>query len=160
MQPGLRVNVAKVIRILGKKAKPTFGDTLEEKARQLKGNTEREGAATVGSIVKQEIALVVNHMDRLRAVHKNLHRSLLQIECYVDTEIIQREPREPVYIDYRLAERDRLRNRLFKIEEERRKLAVTHQDKMQALHDRLLSLMQRHAQLTPQDGHREDRPQA
>ncbi len=34
MQPGLRVNVAKVIRILSKRAKPTFGETLEEKARQ------------------------------------------------------------------------------------------------------------------------------
>ena len=158
MQPGLRVNVAKVVRILSKKAKPTFGETLEEKARQLTGNTEREGETTVDSIVEQEIALVVNHIDRLRAVHKNLHRSLLQIECYVDTEIIQREPRDPVYVDYRLAERDRLRNRLFKIEEERRKLAVTHEDKIQTLRDRLLSLMQRHAQLTPHNGHRKDRP--
>ncbi len=157
-QPGLRVNVAKVMRILSKRAKPTFGETLEEKARQLTGNAEREGAVTVGSIVEQEIALVVNHIDRLRTVHKNLHRSLLQIECYVDTEIIQREPREPVYVDYRLAERDRLRNRLFKIEEERRKLAVAHEDKIQTLHDRLLSLMQRQSQLTPHNGHRKDRP--
>ena len=158
MQPGLSVNMAKVIRILCKRAKPTFGETLEEKARQLTDNAERQGAVTVGSIVEQEIVLVVNHIDRLRAMHENLHRSLLQIECYVDTEIIQREPREPVYIDYRLAERDRLRNRLFKIEEERRKLAVAHEDKIQTLHDRLLSLMQRQSLLTSHNGHRKDRP--
>ena len=160
MQPGLRVNMAKVIRIISKKAKPTFSETLEEKARQLTRNADRPREATVGSIVEHEIALVVNHIDRLRAVHKNLHHSLLRIECYVDTEIIQREPREPVYIDYRLAERDRLRNRLFKIEEERRKLAVAHEDKIQTLHDRLLSLMQRQSLLTPHNGHRKDRPQA
>ena len=74
MQPRIRVNVAKVKRILSKKAKPTFGDTLEEKARQLTGKADRERAVTVGSIVEQEIALVVNHIDRLRAVHKHLHR--------------------------------------------------------------------------------------
>ena len=160
MQPGLRVNIAKVIRILCKKTKPTFCETLEQKARQLTRNADRQREATVGFIIEQEIALVVNHIDRLRAVHKNLHRSLLRIECYVDTEIIQREPREPVYIDYRLAERDRLRNRLFKIEEERRKLAVAHEDKLQTLHERLLSLMHRQSQLTPHNGHREDRSQA
>ena len=150
--------MARDIRILSKKARPTFGDTLEERARRLTGDAIRDPGTTVGSIVEQEIALVLNHIDRLRAVHKNVHRSLLQIECYVDTEIIQREPREPVYIDYRLAERDRLRNRLLKIEEERRKLAVAHEDKIQTLHDRLLSLMQRQSQLTPHNGHRKDRP--
>lgn len=139
----------------------SFTKNLEALAQPIRDRVATGGRShTIVSALEQDIALVVDHIQGLRTLNHTLLRSLLRVECYIDTEIIQREPREPVYIDERLAERDRLRNKLQKLEEERRRHAMTYHEKMQELHDRLLSLLQRHAHLQPGNGYRKDRPQA
>ena len=136
----------------------SFAKTLETLAELIRDRVETgERSHTIASALEQDIALAMDHIQGLRTLNQTLLRSLLRVECYVDTEIMQREPREPVYVDERLAERDRLRDKLQKIEQERRRHAVTYREKMQELHDRLLSLLQRHAHLQPGNGYRKDR---
>ena len=139
----------------------SFAKNLEALAQSIRDRVATGGRNhTIVSMLEQDIALAMDHIQGLRTLNHTLLRSLLRVECYIDTEIMQREPREPAYIDERLAERDRLRNKLQKLEEERRRHAVTYREKMQELHDRLLSLLQRHAHLQPANGYRKDRSQA
>ncbi len=139
----------------------SFAKNLEALAQSIRDRVAIGGRShTIVSMLEQDIALAVEHIQGLRTLNRTLLRSLLRVECYIDTEIMQREPREPVYVDERLADRDRLRNKLQKLEEERRRHAVTYREKMQELHDRLLSLLQRHAHVQPSNGYRKDRPQA
>lgn len=95
----------------------------------------------------REMALTVDQLEGIRKVHDKARRSLLRQECYLDTEITQREPRPPVYEDPRLPERDRLRDRLRAVEKERRKLLLSEEEQLRPLHDRLLTLLNRHDQL-------------
>ena len=134
-----------IVRIIYNVRKKTFGESLEDKAQSIVGDIKEERVAP--SFVDDDIALTLDHLARIRDLHNQLRHRLVRLECYVDTEIIQRSPRPPFYYDDRLEERDRLRNKLFKIEEQRRKLAITEEEKLQALHDRLLALMNKHGQL-------------
>ncbi len=93
------------------------------------------------------MALTLDQLEGIRKVHDKARRSLLRQECYLDTEITQREPRPPVYEDLRLSERDRLRDRLRTIEKERRTLLLLEEEELRPLHDRLLTLLNRHDQL-------------
>ncbi len=139
------------IRILEKKKKaPTFGETLEERARRLaKRVHDLPWVTSPPSVTKREIALTLDHITRFRDLHEHLRRSLVRLECYIHTELLQLDPHRPVYRDERFVERDKLKRRLFKIEEERRRLAVQKEERLQGLHERLLALLHRHALLQP-----------
>ncbi len=127
---------------------PTFSERLENRARELVARTDLEGRTDeITPLVDREMALTLDQLNRTRALHGRLRHSLLVQELYLDTEIMQREPREPVYIDERLPERDRLRDRLRAVDKERRKLAMEEESRLQTLHDRLLSVVNKHHQL-------------
>lgn len=131
-----------------RKPQPSFGEKLETKTGEIvrRDRSKEQGFSAV-SVIERELALTLSHINRARALHRMLHLSLLHQECYIDTEIMQREPRPHNYIDYRLPERDRLRDRLREIERERRHMAVVYQEKLRGLHDHLLLLINRHAQI-------------
>ncbi len=134
--------MARRVRIITKPRKPTFAERLEERARALtEQRTEKNDDRTLSSMLRRDIALTVNQIDDFRKLHERLRRNLHRIECYIQTEITQREPREPVYEDRRIAERDMLRARLLNVEQERRRLAVSEEERLQAMHGRLLALM-------------------
>ena len=134
----------KRIRVIEKKRKRTFAERLEERARiRSEGIENAPRNQTLSSGLEQAIALTLDQIESVRRVHKNIRRNLLRIECYIDTEIRQREPRIPVYRDGRIAERDMLRARLLQIEQERRRLELIEEEKLRSLHDRLLALMNR-----------------
>ena len=134
----------KRIKVVEKRRRRTFSERLEERARV---RTERIEDAqrnrTLSSGLEQAIALTLDQIESVRRVHKKLRRDLLRIECYIDTEIMQREPHEPVYEDPRLPERDMLRARLLKIGQEQRRLELIEEEKLRSLHDRLVALMNR-----------------
>lgn len=106
---------------------------------------------TITRTIEREIALVLDHMDRLRSLHEKLRDNLLQMRCYTDTELIQMEDRTPQYSPYRFPEREKLQRRLLALEKERRQLALSEEDKLQELHKQLLSLLNRHNQLSPSE---------
>lgn len=134
------------IRIIDKKPRPSFGERLEARASEIV-RTRLDDRDPVTSTIERELALTLSHLSRARKLHRSIHLNLLHQECYLDTEIMQREPTPPVYRDPRLPERDRLRDRLREIERERRNLAAIYEEKLQLLHDRLLVLLNRHGML-------------
>jgi chromosome segregation ATPase len=121
---------------------------LEQAARQLVAHMNaRHGSDSIITSIEQEIAFTLEQIDRLQTLHKGQSKSLCKVECYVGTELIQMEARTPRYSPKRFPERDKLQNRLFAIEAERRKHSVFYEDRLQALQKQLLSLMQKHGHL-------------
>lgn len=131
-------------KVIEKKRKVTFSERLEARARVRTSRIkDSHRSHSLSSGLEQTIALTLDQIESVRRTHKKLRSSLLRIECYIDTEIIQREPRIPVYKDERIAERDMLRGRLLQIEQERRRLELIEQEKLRSLHDRLVALLTR-----------------
>ena len=121
---------------------------LEQAARQLVAHMKaRHGSDSIIASIEQDIAFTLEQIDRLRTLQKGQSKSLRKAECYVGTELMQMEERTPRYSPERFPERDKLQNRLFAIEAERRKHSVFYEDRLQALQKQLLSLMQKHGHL-------------
>ena len=142
--------MARQIREIEKTSKPTFGHRIERTARTITQRLENKVQdAPLLTSIERDIALTLHHIQDLRNMHEKLRSNLLRLECYIDTEITQREPRIPVYQDDRIAERDMLRGRLLVIEQERRRLSILEHDKIRFLQDRLLSLTSKRYEFTP-----------
>jgi len=125
-----------------------FAKTLEEKANQLAAYPhKKQWDDSIPSMVRREIALTVEQIQRLRDRHDEQFHRLLRVECYVDTELMQMEQRQPQYASYHFPEKEKLKQRLFDIEKERRNLSIRLEDKTQSLEERLLSLINKHQQL-------------
>ena len=117
---------------------------LEEKAQGLAKN---RSDSVILSMIEEELALTIDQIDSLRDMHENLKNDLLEIQCYIDTELMQMEDRTSRYSPYKFPEREKLQRGLTNIAKERRKLAVLEQEKLQNLHSHLLKLLHKHAQL-------------
>jgi hypothetical protein len=125
-----------------------FTKTLEAKANQLAAYPhKKQWDDSIPSILRREIALTVEQIQRLRERHDEQFHRLLKVECYVDTELIQMEQRQPRYAPYHFPEKDKLKQRLFDIEKERRNLSLRLEEKAQGLEEKLLSLINKHEQL-------------
>ncbi len=128
----------------------SFTDTLEQRARDAISSCsswEVEGFSA-SSILRDEIALTLNQLDGWRARDKDLKQDLLHEECDVDTELMQMEQRTPRYSPYRFPEREKLQRRRGRIKEQQRRLTQTAAEKLDSVHDRLLSLLNKRRLLT------------
>jgi len=125
-----------------------FKKTLEEKANDIASYPKKELWDTaIPSMVRREIALTVDQIKRIKQRHDEQFHRLLRVECYVDTELMQMEARQPKYVPYHFPEKQKLRQRLFDIEKERRNLSLRLEEKTHGLETRLLELINRHDQL-------------
>ena len=128
--------------------KKKFAKTLEEKANQLAAYPlKQQWDDSISSMIRREITLTVEQIQRLRERHDEQFNRLLRVECYVDTELMQMEQRQPKYVPYHFPEKEKLKQRLFDIEKERRNLSIRLEDKTQSLEERLLSLINKHQQI-------------
>jgi hypothetical protein len=127
-----------------------FARKLEAEAEQVLAG-RRSSGDSIEATIEREIALTFEHIQLERSLHRGERQSLLRIECYLDTEIMQRSPRPPFYYDTRLDERDRLRDRLNALEHERRRLVAEYLSRMIGLQNRLLHLLNRHRQIRLDD---------
>lgn len=119
-----------------------FTKSLEEKAEFLASVPKQEQwDKSITSIVRREIALTVDQIKRLKEKHEKQFLHLLRIECYVDTDLMQLEQRQPRYAPYHFPEKERFKQRLFDIEKERRNLSLRLEEKTQELEEKLLSLV-------------------
>lgn len=139
-----------VIRQIVSNRELSFRETLEERARLVARarqtpRWDSEWGAT--AVLERRIAVTLDDLDGARVLRKRQLQSLLRVECYTDTELMQMEQRTPTYSPYRFPERAKLQRRLLKIERERRQLSTQHEDRMQTLHRELLGLLEQHAQL-------------
>ena len=127
---------------------------LETKANQLEKILDRDiWDISIPSMIKREIALTVEQINRLQKLYKDQLSKLLQDECYTHTELMQMEDRTPRYSTHRFPEREKLQRRLLGIGAERRKLATHLEEKIQSLEDRLLSKINNHEQISLDHGH-------
>ncbi|MEN6384054.1 MAG: hypothetical protein ABFD79_02540 [Phycisphaerales bacterium] len=125
-----------------------FKKTLEEKANEIVAYPARaQWENSIPGMIRREIALTVDQIRRLQERHDEQFMRLLRVECYVDTELLNMEQRQPRYAPYHFPEKDKLKQRLFDIEKERRNLSLRLEEKTQSLEDRLLSLINKHQQL-------------
>lgn len=126
----------------------SFGKTLEERASKVvAAPLQPIGDISQSSFIEDNIALTLHQIDRLCARDKDIKQNLLQAECYIDTELMQMEERTPRYSPYRFPEREKMQRRLNRIAEERRQFVISNAEKLDAFHDRLLSLLNKHRQL-------------
>lgn len=126
----------------------SFSQKLEEGARNVLGAQNRQASPFFrSSFIEDGIALTLHQIERLRSREQDIMQSLLQAECYVETELMQMEQRTPRYSPYRFPEREKLQRRLSHIAEERRRHVIAHAERLDAHHDRLLSLLNKHGQL-------------
>ncbi len=124
------------------------GRDFRGRGRDFRGRGRGWGAEWDGSpagVLEQQIALTLDHLDRVRSLHHEQLRQLFRVELYVDTELLQRRPRPFSYIDVYRPERDRLKDKLWRLDDERRRLALMEQERVHGLFDRLLALVQKHA---------------
>lgn len=120
---------------------------IEQARRIVSPHRSADRSDPITSSIEREIALVLGHIDRASTLQKDLEHRLLQSECYIGSELLQMEARTPRYSPYRFPERDKLQRSLLNIEQERRRLIVQREKPLQELHDRLLSLLNKHQQL-------------
>ena len=126
----------------------SFGKTLEDKADELA--VERNiptWDSSIPSMLRREISLTVDQIKRIRDRHDEQFNRLLKLECSVDTDLLQMQQRQPRYLPHHFPEKEKLKQRLFDIEKDRRNLSIRLEDKTQGLEDRLLSLINKHEQL-------------
>ncbi len=105
---------------------------------------------SAGSILKDEIALTLHQLSGWRARERDMSQRLCQEECEIGTELLQMEQRTPRYSPYRYPEREKLQRRRSRVLEQGRRITVSCAEKADALHDRLLSLLNKHRQVTPE----------
>lgn len=125
-----------------------FGRKLEAFARSsLEELKYGSWNTSPSSVIDREIALTLDHMDRMKDLEERQKKNLLDVECAIDTELMSMEARTPRYSDKRFPEWERFQRQLHQIESERRNMMAFHESQRQALEAKLLILMNRRAQL-------------
>ena len=122
---------------------------LKRKATQLAGNlNDRNWDTSIPGVLRREIALTMDQMDRTTELHEKQLRRLLRQERYVNTERMQLEAQMPPYSSSIFSPRnDKLQKRLFEIENQKRNLKLGLEEKLKPMEDKLLSLIHKHEQL-------------
>ena len=132
------------------KMRRRFGKTLEDKANELAAERGiRQWDTSIPAILRREITLTVEQLEQLKFLQRDQLRRLLQLECNINTEIMQYRQGIgiPWYMPVNIPDEQKLKQRLFDIEKEQRNLVIRHHDKKQPLEDRLLNLINKHEQL-------------
>ncbi|MCH8823075.1 MAG: hypothetical protein IH984_06155 [Planctomycetes bacterium] len=126
-----------------------FAKSLEAKAREIAQHypEDLENPSPAFNI-QREISLTLEGIHRWQNLQDDLHHRLVKSECYVETERMQMEQRMPSYSHYRFAERHKFQRQLSRLGEEKRKLDVDHEERMQTMHQRLLLLLNKHAHIS------------
>ena len=123
---------------------------LEEKAREVLASTQGPDLSLLpSSLVRGELSLLLHQIEQRRVLEKAIEDSLLQHECHITTEMMHMEDRTPRYSPYRFPEREKMQRRLDRIGSERRRFWIVQEENWNNLHERLLTLLQKHRQLTP-----------
>jgi hypothetical protein len=135
-----------------KKEDKSFRRKLEDRARFIARDEDIWDSSAI-SAVEREIALTIEQIEHLKEVNKESKQSLSASECSVCTDILNLEPRPLQYFDNNLKERNNLKTKVLKIDEQRRKLSSEGNDKLRVLQDRLLFLMNRLEELRTENEH-------
>ena len=85
-------------KILEETKDSPLADALEKKAHRILKQSQKESwDSSPRSMIAREIALTLDHLDRLRAAQQDQEKNLGLLESYTNTELIQMEDRTPRY---------------------------------------------------------------
>jgi len=125
-----------------------FRKTLEDRANELAAETGTvQWDTSIPSVLRREIALTVEQLEQIKFLTRDQMKRLLQQECEINTQMKEYRLGIPHHTAFRFPEEQKLQQRLFDIEKERRKLSTQYHDKQKTLEDRLLELVNKHEQL-------------
>ena len=125
-----------------------FKKTLKDKANELASLSLRQAwNVSIPATLRREIALTVEQIEQLKKQYEQQFRKLLRIECYVGTELRQLRSGLPEYRPSHFPKTEKLHQRLFEIEKQRRDLSLRLEEKNRGLESKLLSLINQHDQL-------------
>ena len=129
-------------------SKLSFTDQLEQRARRIAAaHTGRDSDDAIITGVINEIAFVLDQIDQARAFDESQHRSLIRLECYIDTDLMQMEARTPRYSPYRFPEREKLQRRLMTVAFQHVRHGKERFERLGDLHRELRRLLQKIDQL-------------
>ena len=120
----------------------SFTSGLEGRARGATQDKHTERAPwSPQSSIDDQIRLTLHQIDENRVRGEVVRESMLLEKCEIGTELLQMEARTPRYSAYRFPQREKLQRRLGQLSAERRRFAISHAEKLDALHERLLGLV-------------------
>lgn len=127
----------------------TVTKDLEGIARHIrKTRGQRKDKSRTLLILEQEISLASEQLDRARKIHKQQLDSIRRIEFYTERDLEQLK-------GYSMDARDRrekLKNKLLKLNRDRRRQIAEHEKDMATMHDRLCSLIAQRSHLRTEHG--------
>ena len=125
-----------------------FLESLEAKAEKIiKEFDPQDWDNSVPTILKREIALILNQIKQLKKFHNSQLSKLTDTECQIGTEMIQMEDRTPRYSSYKYPEREKFQRQLIGIKSERTRQDLFYEDRLQNLHRALLGLIHKYEQV-------------
>jgi len=116
-----------------------FTDQLEARARALAKQTTSWVAAPRDTI-QRELVLTLEHIDSFREHKQRLAQTFLEMECAIETKLLQRPD-----------DRAQLESQLSALRQEQRRLEMTAREHARTLELRLLSLLEQHLHLSFDD---------
>jgi hypothetical protein len=125
---------------------------LEDEARSALHEASPNGGngMTLPSVwVTRELAFVLDTLDSWRAHHASQLGELAELEQALGSAVLNLPPYENPQCKGVWEWREKLNDRLLTLHANRRSLAERHAEREAALHERLFTLLQRHAVLRP-----------
>ena len=132
-----------------------IADDLQDKCRRIVRNLKKNSSEpTPATFVGREIALTLDHMDKVRERQRVLGARFVEKELYIDTQIMNLESRPSLANNW--LEQTRLRNEfnrmLDRAEWHAQRLAIESESTLQQLQSRLLELWNMYNQLSIEHG--------
>ncbi len=110
---------------------------IEEQARTIRSRLHHREQATPLGLVERDIAFVSEQLDRVKAIHNEDMTRLRQIEFYSERQLDR-------LLGYDFSGREKLEDKLFQVDVERRRRMARYHDKLSELHEKLFVLLKRH----------------
>ena len=136
-----------------------IADDLEDKCRRIIRNLKKHSPdPTPATFIGREMALTLDHIDKVRERQRALGARFVDKELYIDTQIMNLEQRLDLLPDW--LERTRLKNEFNRIldraEWHAQRLAIEGESALQQLQTRLLELWNMYDQISLEDENPKD----
>ena len=136
----------------------TFKDKVFQRAREIAHGVESpEWESDISSMVKQEVALLLGQIGQLENHYSAQKELFLDAECRIDSELMQLGNRLPKYSPVIFPERERLMERLQRIDSEKSRFSDSILGRFISLESQLFSLIRKHDSVSlPENGYRQN----
>lgn len=132
------------IKILEPKRVVPFSEALEARARAIVRRAEESpNRSTTTRSLERQIALILEQLESTSRTHALVRNSLRSDELGIRSELGLQAP-NPTYNAGQQAAHDLLTGRLLRLEQEKRRIALTQDQQRRELTNRLLELVEQH----------------